>query len=104
MNEPFNFVCQIIFSSLNLNGFYVFRYIIPLFWKTYKRETLEENDLYEVINTQRARYLGEKLERHLIRDISKYGNLSIYRILWSCYGNEYLYLGIVQLFMRTVVV
>ncbi|KAJ8978758.1 hypothetical protein NQ317_017481 [Molorchus minor] len=79
-------------------------YTIGLFWRTYTRNKLEEEDLYQVLSSHKSQNLGDELEKHIKEDINKHTTSSIYRILWSCYGKEYLFIGLVQLIMRMIVV
>ncbi|CAG9825249.1 unnamed protein product [Phaedon cochleariae] len=81
-----------------------FFYTSGIFWRTYKEGTLEQNDLYDVLENCQAENLDASLEKHMKNDHAKHGAISIYRILWSCYGIEYLSIGIVQLIIRTLVI
>lgn len=79
------------------------RYTIPLFKRGFKKD-LEEDDLYEVIKTCRSKDLGDKLELQYEIDKKHHKNPSLVRALWGVFGKTYIWLGIAQLIMRTVMV
>lgn len=79
------------------------RYTIPLFRKGFKKD-LEEDDLYEVIKTCRSKDLGDKLELQYEIDKKHHKKPSLVRALWGVFGKTYIWLGIAQLIMRTVMV
>ncbi|KAG5875547.1 hypothetical protein JTB14_025761 [Gonioctena quinquepunctata] len=81
-----------------------FLYTKGIFWRTYKNGTMDEGDLYAVLSKFRTKKLGDELEKHMEKDINKHGVLSVYRLLWSCYGYEYLIIGFIQLLMRSLVI
>ncbi|KAJ8920724.1 hypothetical protein NQ315_004863 [Exocentrus adspersus] len=81
-----------------------FMYTRSIFWKTYITNKLEEEDLYQVPLCYKSEKLGDELENCLENDLETHKVASIYRILWSCYGKEYLFIGLIQLMVRTIVV
>uniref|UniRef100_V5GX36 Multidrug resistance-associated protein 4 n=1 Tax=Anoplophora glabripennis TaxID=217634 RepID=V5GX36_ANOGL len=87
----------------NLFSKLTFLYTRGLFWRTYVTNKLEDDDLYEVPACYKSQKLGDELEKKLELDL-KNNVASIYRILWSCYGKEYLIIGLIQLLSRTIVV
>ncbi|KAJ8955575.1 hypothetical protein NQ318_001405 [Aromia moschata] len=88
----------------NLLSRITFFYTRGLFWRAYSRKKLEEDDLYEVASCYKSQKLGDELEEHVKDDLNSHKTPSIYRMLWSCYGKEYTFIGIMQLIMRTIIV
>ncbi|RZC39082.1 multidrug resistance-associated protein 4-like, partial [Asbolus verrucosus] len=77
----------------------IFSFALKLYRKGFKKD-LEESDLYEVLLNYRSKKLGDELEEEWEKQKKKRTNLSIVRLLWSCYGFSYLLLGLMQLFMN----
>ncbi|EFA04142.2 ATP-binding cassette sub-family C member 4 [Tribolium castaneum] len=78
-----------------------FIYAIKLFKKGFTRD-LEESDLYDVLSDYKSKKLGDQLELEWEKQKKRRKNLSIVRLLLSCYGFPYLLLGFMQLFINVV--
>ena len=79
---------------------YCFSYTVTLFRKGHKQD-LEEDDLYEVLSDYRSKELGDQLEAEWEKEKKRGKGISIFRVLWSCYGWEYFLLGLIQLIIKT---
>jgi ATP-binding cassette subfamily C (CFTR/MRP) protein 4 len=73
------------------------RYALKLFKKGFKKD-LEVTDLYEVLPDYRSKKLGDSLEDQWENQKAVRQNLSVSRLLWTCYGPSYILLGCVQVF------
>nr|XP_023028551.1 probable multidrug resistance-associated protein lethal(2)03659 [Leptinotarsa decemlineata] len=76
-----------------------FFFVYPLFKKSTKK-TLEEDDVYEVVNSLSSENLGTKLERRWKQQSKKKGRSLALAIL-SSFGLSYIILGIIQFVVRT---
>nr|XP_023012684.1 multidrug resistance-associated protein 4-like [Leptinotarsa decemlineata]XP_023012685.1 multidrug resistance-associated protein 4-like [Leptinotarsa decemlineata]XP_023012686.1 multidrug resistance-associated protein 4-like [Leptinotarsa decemlineata] len=91
-------------ESANFLSKITFFYTKGIFWRTYKEGTIEEENLYDVLKNSQSELLGNELEKYFENDLKRHTSISLYRILWSCYGYEYLMLGLIQLIIRTLVI
>ncbi|RZB38623.1 ABC membrane domain containing protein, partial [Asbolus verrucosus] len=90
-------------EKANIVSLLSFFYTLKLFRKGYKQD-LEEEDLYEVLSNYRSKDLGDQLEREWEKQKRKGQRNSIFRVLWACYGWEYLILGLAQLVVKTTMI
>ncbi|KAJ3652676.1 hypothetical protein Zmor_018620 [Zophobas morio] len=76
------------------NGFLnvFFLYTKDIFVKGYRTE-LTQNDIYEVLPEHKSKTLGDKLENEWKRQIDE-NRTSIPRLLWKCFGRQYLFMVI----------
>ncbi|KAI2474111.1 probable multidrug resistance-associated protein lethal(2)03659 isoform X2 [Diabrotica virgifera virgifera] len=81
-----------------------FLYTLPIFWKTHKRGTFEEDELYEVLKKCKAEEAGNEVEKCIKDDVKNHGYLSLFRILCKCYGLKYFLLGMIQVIVRSIVI
>ncbi|KAJ8918452.1 hypothetical protein NQ315_008149 [Exocentrus adspersus] len=78
-----------------------FFYTYPIFKKA-KKKDLDDEDVYEIIPKFSSKKLGDKLENLWRLERKKHGNqASVIRVLVSCYVREYLFLGFIQLCVKT---
>lgn len=76
------------------------RYTGCLFKKSLKKD-LEEDDIYDVIETCGAKKNGDEFEK-IWRKRRENGKSSLIPVLWKCYGWQYLFLGLINLTWKLV--
>ncbi|CAH2007291.1 unnamed protein product [Acanthoscelides obtectus] len=81
-----------------------FMYTIGLFRNTYRRNKISHEDIFEVLPGHSSQKLGNMIESRFKEDLDRLGTISVYRLLWKCFGKEYALTGVLQLLMRTLVV
>ncbi|KAI2473995.1 ATP-binding cassette sub-family C member 4 [Diabrotica virgifera virgifera] len=81
-----------------------FFYNYPLFKKA-RKKGLDDSDIYEIPKWLASEQLGNNLEDAWMRQRKKKGeDASLVRCLISCFGMQYLILGLIQLVVKTVLV
>ncbi|XP_056631141.1 ATP-binding cassette sub-family C member 4-like [Diorhabda sublineata] len=83
-------------ETANVFSLITFIYTKSLFTRGYKKD-LEDDDLYEVIETCRSKKCADELESAYHADRKRKGKPSIFRVLWNCFGMSYLILGLFNL-------
>jgi hypothetical protein len=61
----------------------------------FRRGVKNETDIYEVLPSFKSQTLGDKLETNWNKN-SLQNDPSVYKILWSYFGKQYLLLAITQ--------
>jgi hypothetical protein len=61
----------------------------------FRRGLKNETDIYEVLPSFKSQTLGDKLETNWNKN-SLQNDQSVYKILWSYFGKQYLLLAITQ--------
>nr|AVT42148.1 ABC transporter C [Lissorhoptrus oryzophilus] len=79
----------------------LFFYTLKLFRRG-RDKPIEEHDLYEVPSKFKSHQLGDKLEKLFREDTGTCRKPSIYRLLWKAYGIQYAFIGLMQLFARSI--
>ncbi|XP_023311681.1 probable multidrug resistance-associated protein lethal(2)03659 [Anoplophora glabripennis] len=78
-----------------------FFYTYPIFKKG-RRKPLDDEDVYEVIPKFSSKKLGDNLEDYWELERKKKGNeASVIRVLISCFAKKYLFIGFIQLCVKT---
>ncbi|KAJ8954540.1 hypothetical protein NQ318_000774 [Aromia moschata] len=80
-----------------------FFYTLPLFKKGRKKK-LDDDDVYEIVSKYSSQKVGNNLENHWYSEKKKGNTPSVIRVIISCYGKKYIFLGIVQLCVRTALI
>ncbi|KAH1021181.1 hypothetical protein HUJ04_010728 [Dendroctonus ponderosae] len=65
------------------------------------KKDLEEDDIYEVIETCEAKKNGDEFEK-IWRKRRESGKSSLIPVLWKCFGWQYLFLGVINLTWKLV--
>ncbi|VEN55203.1 unnamed protein product [Callosobruchus maculatus] len=81
-----------------------FIYTIGLIHHTSRKKKIDHEDIFEVLPEHSSQKLGNMMENRCKQELERLGTISVYRLLWTCFGKEYVLTGILQLFMRTLVV
>nr|CAH7746840.1 unnamed protein product [Callosobruchus chinensis] len=80
-----------------------FIYTIGLIRHT-SRKKIDLEDIFEVLPEHSSQKLGNMMDNRCKQELDLLGTISVYRLLWTCFGKEYVLTGLLQLFMRTLVV
>ncbi|XP_060521459.1 probable multidrug resistance-associated protein lethal(2)03659 [Cylas formicarius] len=78
----------------NIFSLLTFTYTFGLFKKAFKRD-LVEDDIYEVIESCKAKKNGDRFEKKWKRQKNR-TNPSLARLMWQCFGIRYVVLGIIR--------
>nr|CAI5828354.1 unnamed protein product [Callosobruchus analis] len=81
-----------------------FIYTIGLIRHTSRKEKIGYEDILEVLPEHSSRMLRDMMENKCKQELDRLGTISVYKLLWTCFGKEYVLTGLLQLFMRTLVV
>nr|XP_023012681.1 probable multidrug resistance-associated protein lethal(2)03659 [Leptinotarsa decemlineata] len=74
-----------------------FRYTGGIFRKAYKKNDLDAEDIYEVLERCNSKKCGDKLEKLWISGAAKNKPPSIYELIWQGYGRKYLLWGCAEM-------
>jgi hypothetical protein len=67
----------------------------------FRRGVKNEADIYEVLPSFKSQMLGDKLEKNWNKQRLE-NNPSMLKILWSCFGKQYLLLAVTQAIPITI--
>ncbi|KAL1513419.1 hypothetical protein ABEB36_002836 [Hypothenemus hampei] len=80
------------YGNANIFSKLLFTWQLPLFWKGFKRDLLEE-DIYPALDSHESKYLGDKLNRQWSRQL-KLKVPSLWKALIGVFGKQMLYIGV----------
>ncbi|CAI6363520.1 unnamed protein product [Macrosiphum euphorbiae] len=92
-------------SNANIFEIFTFSWLLNLF-KTGQKRDLETNDLYDPLNDHKSSLLGFEIEKRWKIEIANAKSTnrkpSLSRVLVRMFGGSFLYYGIVQMFIETM--
>jgi ATP-binding cassette subfamily C (CFTR/MRP) protein 4 len=68
----------------------------------FRRGVKNEADIYEVLPSFKSQMLGDKLETNWNKQRLK-NDPSVFKLLWRCFGKQYLLLAMSQVIPTTII-
>ncbi|XP_030760637.1 probable multidrug resistance-associated protein lethal(2)03659 [Sitophilus oryzae] len=88
-------------ENANVLSLITFSYTGGLFKKAIKRD-LEEEDIYEVVDSCRSDSNGDRFERSWSVEKETKEKVSLTKLLWKCFGLKFLFLGCIHLTWKII--
>ncbi|KAF7278953.1 hypothetical protein GWI33_007817 [Rhynchophorus ferrugineus] len=88
-------------ENANILSLLTFSYTGGLFRKALRRD-LEEEDIYEVVNSCKSEPNGNRFERSWSVEREEKEHISLTGLLWKCFGWKFLFLGTIHLLWKIV--
>ncbi|XP_074030946.1 probable multidrug resistance-associated protein lethal(2)03659 isoform X3 [Leptinotarsa decemlineata] len=84
-------------ETANIFSLLTFAYTGGIFRKAYKKNDLDAEDIYEVLERCNSKKCGDKLEKLWISGATRNKPPSVYELIWQGYGRKYLLWGCAEM-------